>query len=166
MAETVPSNISIAPLNFASLSSPSSLANSCTFLIGVWRIIRNLARFALATVSGRRRRVLFLVRLKNRRIFSFRSLCLSCNAYDLGGIFFVPRLVDVEDGPLRMPYIEGEIWGSLPHTKLKEGMSSKINFAQFPREPSTSKSALLHKGTIEYIFRISKRSVLSPKRKH
>ena len=53
--------------------------------------------------------MLFLVQLKNRRIFSLRSLCLSCNAYDLGGIFFVPRLVDVEDGPLRMPYIEGEI---------------------------------------------------------
>ena len=43
----------------------------------------------------------------------------------------VPRLVDVEDGPLRMPYIEGEIWESTPHIKLKEGMSSKINFAQF-----------------------------------
>ena len=65
--------------------------------------------------------MLFLVRLKNRRIFSLRSLCLSCNAHDSGGIFFVqesektwnfcrvPRLVDVEDGPLRMPYIEGEI---------------------------------------------------------
>ena len=45
----------------------------------------------------------------------------------------VPRLVDVEDGHLKMPYIEGEIWGSSPHTKLKEGMSSKINFAQFPK---------------------------------
>ena len=45
----------------------------------------------------------------------------------------VPRLVDVEDGSLRVPYIEGEIWESSPHTKLKEGMSSKINFAQFPR---------------------------------
>ena len=44
--------------------------------------------------------------------------------------------MDVEDGPLRVPYIEGEIWGSSPHTKLKEGMSNKINFAQFPREPS------------------------------
>ena len=78
----------------------------------------------------------------------------------------VPRLVDVEDGSLRVPYIEGEIWESSPHTKLKEGMSSKINFAQFPREPSTSKSALLHKGAIEYIFRIPKRSALSPKRKY
>ena len=26
----------------------------------------------------------------------------------------VPRLVDVEDGPLRVPYIEGEIWGNSP----------------------------------------------------
>ena len=89
MAETASSNISIAPLNFASLSSPSSLANSCTFLIGVWRIIRNLARSALATVPGRRRRVLFLVRLKNRRILSLCSLCLSCNAHDSSNIFFV-----------------------------------------------------------------------------
>ena len=89
MAETAPSDISIVPLNFASLSSPSSLANSCTFLIGVWRIIMNLAWSVLATVLGRRRRVLFLVRLKNRRIFSLCSLCLSCNAYDSGGIFFV-----------------------------------------------------------------------------
>ena len=78
----------------------------------------------------------------------------------------VPRLVDVEDGPLRVPYIEDEIWGSSPHTKFKEGMSSKITFAQFPREPPTSKSVPLHKGAIEYTFRIPKRSVLSPKRKH
>ena len=68
----------------------------------------------------------------------------------------VPRLVDVEDGPLRMPYIEGEIWRGSPYTKLKEGMSSKINFAQFPREPSTSKFTPLHKGAIEYTFRIPK----------
>ena len=78
----------------------------------------------------------------------------------------VPRLVDVEDGPLRVPYIEGEIWGSSPHTKLKEGMLSKINFAKFPREPSTSKSAPLNKVAIEYTFRILKRFALSPKRKH
>ena len=89
MAETAPSDISIAPLNFASLSSPSSLAYSCTFLISVWRIIRNLARTALAMVPGRRRRVLFLVRLKNKRIFSLRSLCLSYNTHDSGDIFFV-----------------------------------------------------------------------------
>ena len=87
MAETAPSDISIVPLNFASLSSPSFLANSCTFLIGVWTIIMNLAWFALATVLGQRRRVLFLVRLKNRRIFSLYSLCLSCNAYDSSDIF-------------------------------------------------------------------------------
>ena len=83
-----------------------------------------------------------------------------------GNFCRVPRLVDVEDGPLRVPYIEGEIWGSSPHTKLKERMSSKINFVQFPREPSTSKSAPLHKGAIEYTFCILKQSVLSPKRKY
>ena len=174
-----PSDISIAPLNFASLFSPSSLANSCMLLIGVLRIIKNLARSALAMVPGRRRRVLFLVRLKNRRILSLCSLCLSCNAHDSGGIFLlfrenektwnfcrVSRLVGVEDGPLRVSYIEGEIWGNLPRIKLKEGMLSKINFAQFPKEPSTSKSAPLYKGAIEYTFRIPKRFALSPKRKH
>ena len=134
MAETAPSDISITPLNFASLSFPSSLANSCTFLVGILRMIKDLIRSALATVPGRRRRVLFLVRLKNIRIFSLRFLCLSSNAHDSGGIFCsrkvkktwnscrVPRLVDVEDSLLRVPYIEEEIWGSSPRTKLKEGM--------------------------------------------
>ena len=42
-------------------------------------------------------------------------------------------------------------------------MSSKISFAQFPREPSTSKSAPLHKGAIEYTFRIPKRSAYPQK---
>ena len=78
----------------------------------------------------------------------------------------VPRLVDVEDGPLRVPYIKGEIWESSPHTKLKEGMSSKINFTKFPKEPSIFKYAPLHKGAIEYTFHIPKQSALSPKRKH
>ena len=73
----------------------------------------------------------------------------------------VPRLADVEDNPLRVPYIEDEIWGSSPRTKLKEGMSSEINLAQFLREPSTAKSALLHKGAIEYTFHIPKRPALS-----
>ena len=170
-----PSDISIAPLNFVSLSFPSSLANSCTFLVGVWRIIKDLARSALATVPGRRRRILFLVRLKNRKISNHHFLCLSCNAHDSGGIFCsrkvkktwnscrVPRLVDVEDNPLRVPYIEDEIWGSLLRTKLKEGMSSKINFVQFPREPSTAKSASLHKGAIECAFRTLKRFASSHK---
>ena len=89
MAGMAPYDISIASLNFASLSSYSFLANSCIFFIGIWRIIRNLARFVLTTVPGRKRRVLFLVRLKNRRIFSLCSLCLSRNAHDSGGIFFV-----------------------------------------------------------------------------
>ena len=89
MAEMASSDISITSLNFASLSSPSSLANSYTFLIDIRRIVRNLAWSALATVPGRRRKVLFLVRLKNRRIFSLCSLCLSCNAHDSNDIFFV-----------------------------------------------------------------------------
>ena len=78
----------------------------------------------------------------------------------------VPRPADVEGGPLRVPYIEDEIWGNSPHTQFKEGMSSKITLAQFLREPSTSKSVPLHKGAIEYTFRIPKRSALSLKRKH
>ena len=79
IGEDNPSDISIAPLNFASLSSPSSLANSRTFLVGIWRIIKDLAWFALAMVPGWRRRVLFLIRLKNRKIFSLRFLCFSYN---------------------------------------------------------------------------------------
>ena len=75
----------------------------------------------------------------------------------------VLRPVDVECGPLRVPYIEDEIWGSSPRTKLKEGMSSEMNFAQFLREPSTAKFAPLYKGAIEYTFRISKRSTSSHK---
>ena len=84
-----PSDVTIVTLNFASLSSPSSLANSYAFSIGIWRNIRNLVRFALATVLGRRRRVLFLVRLKNRKDFSPNSLCLGCNTHGSGGILFI-----------------------------------------------------------------------------
>ena len=69
----------------------------------------------------------------------------------------------MENSPPRASYIEGKIWGNSPHTKLKEGMSNEINFAQFLREPSTAKSAPLHKGTIEYTLRISKRFASSPK---
>ena len=69
----------------------------------------------------------------------------------------------MEDSPLRVPYIEDEIWGSSPRTKLKKGMSSKINFAQFPREPSIAKSVSFHKGAIEYTFCIPKRSASSQK---
>ena len=140
MAETTPSDISIAPLNFASLYSPSSLVNSCTFLVGVWMIIKDLTQSALATVPGRRRRAFFLVWLKNRRIFNLRFLCLSCNAHDSGGIFVqecektwnscrIPRIVGVEDRPPKALYIEDEIWESSPLTKIQEGMSSEINFA-------------------------------------
>ena len=55
-AGMAPSNVTIAALNFASLSSPSSLANSYAFSIGIWRNIKNLVWFALATVLGRLRR--------------------------------------------------------------------------------------------------------------
>ena len=75
----------------------------------------------------------------------------------------IPGLVDVENSPLRTPYIEDEIWESSLRTKLKEGISSEINFTQFPREPSIAKSALLHKGAIEYTFCIPKRSASSHK---
>ena len=68
----------------------------------------------------------------------------------------IPGLVDVENSPPRAPYIKGEILGNSPRTKLKEGMSSEINFAQFPKEPSTAKSGSLHKGAIEYTLRILK----------
>ena len=175
MAETASYDISIAPLNFVSLFFPSSLANSCTSLVDVWRIIKDLTRSALATVPGRMRRTLFLVWLKNRRIFSLRILCLSRNGHDSGGIFFVqesektcnscriPRIIGVEDRPPKALYIEDEIWESSPCTKLQEGMSSEINFAQFPREPSTTKSTPLHKGAIEYTFRVPKRSASSHK---
>ena len=81
-----PSDISIAPLNFASLSSPSSLANSYTFLISVWRLVMDLMQMAPVTIPGRRRRVLFLARLKDMKIFGLCFLCLSCDAHKSGGI--------------------------------------------------------------------------------
>ena len=174
MAETTPFHISITPLNFASLSSPSSLANSCTSLVDVWRIIKDLTRSELATVPGQRRRTLFLVWLKNRRVLA-PAFFASAATPKIQAAFFVqedektydsdriPRIIGVEDRPPKALYIKDEIWESSPHTKLQEGMSSEINFAQFPREPSTAKSALLHKGAIEYTFRVSKRSASSHK---
>ena len=48
--------------------------------------------------------------------------------------------------------------GNLIRTKLKEKITSEINSAQFPRKPSTARSALLHKSTNECAPRISKRS--------
>ena len=74
-----------------------------------------------------------------------------------------PRIVGVEDSPPKAPYIEDEIWGSSQRTKLKEGMSNEINFAQFSREPSTTKPTPLHKSAIEYTFRTPKRSASSHK---
>ena len=88
-AGMAPSDVTIAAPNFVSLSSPSSLANSCTFLVGVWRNIGNLVQFALTKVLNRRRKVLFLVQLKNRRDFSPNSLCLNCNAHGSDGILFI-----------------------------------------------------------------------------
>ena len=75
----------------------------------------------------------------------------------------IPGLVNVENNSPRAPYIESEIWGNLPRIKLKEGIPSEINFAQFPREPSTAKSAPLHKGVIKCTLRIPKRSTSSHK---
>ena len=39
------------------------------------------------TIPGRSKRVLFLARLKGRKIFGLYFLCLSCDAHNLGGIF-------------------------------------------------------------------------------
>ena len=75
----------------------------------------------------------------------------------------IPGLVVVEDNPPKVPYIEGEIWGNLPRTKLKEGVPSEINSAQFLREPLTAKSVPLYKGAIECTLRIPKRSASSHK---
>ena len=161
MAGMALSDISIASLNFPSLSFPFFLANSCTFLAGVWRIIRNLARSALATVPGQGRRVLFLVQLKNMRIFSLCSVCLRCNAHESGGIFFVQGEWRNLELPQSSKASECGRWsfqgvlyrgrnlGELTtHTQFQEGMSSKIILAQFPRETSAPKSVPLHKGAI------------------
>ena len=91
-----PSNISIASLNFASLSSPSSLANYCTFLISIWRLIMDLTQSTPTTVPVRRRRVLFLARLKDRKIFGLCFLCLSCDTHKLGGILGSRRWENLE----------------------------------------------------------------------
>ena len=69
----------------------------------------------------------------------------------------------VENVPLNTPYIEGEVWGSSLSTEFKERMSNKMNSTRFPKEPSISEFAPLHKGTIEYASRIPKQSALSPK---
>ena len=72
-------------------------------------------------------------------------------------------MIGVEDRPPKALYIKDEIWESSPHTKLQEGMSSEINFAKLPRGPSTAKSVPLHKGAIEYTFRVLKRFASSHK---
>ena len=72
----------------------------------------------------------------------------------------------VENVPLRVPYIEGKVWGSSLPTKFKGRMSNKMNSTRFPKEPSVSKFAPLHKDTIEYASRIPKQSALPSKRKH
>ena len=72
----------------------------------------------------------------------------------------------VENVPLRAPYIEGEVWGSSLPTELKGRISNKMNSTRFPKEPSVSESAPLHKDTIEYASRIPKQSALPLNRKH
>ena len=74
--------------------------------------------------------------------------------------------MDVENVPLKAPYIEGEVWGSSLPIEFKVRMSNKMNSTRFPKEPSFSKSAPLHKDTIEYATCIPKQSALPPKRKH
>ena len=46
----------------------------------------------------------------------------------------IPGLVDVENSSPRKPYIEGEIWGNLPRTKLKEGIPSEKKFCPISKE--------------------------------
>ena len=60
------------------------------------------------------------------------------------------------DSP-RVPYIEGEILENQICTKFKEGITSEISPAQFPRKSSTVRSASLHKDTNEGVPRIPKR---------
>ena len=48
--------------------------------------------------------------------------------------------------------------GNLIRTKFKERITSEISPAQFPRKPSTARSASLHKGINECAPRIPKRS--------
>ena len=72
----------------------------------------------------------------------------------------VPRLIGVEKVPLRAPCIEGEVWESSLPTEFKGRMSNKMNSSRFPKKPSVSKFAPLHKDTIEYASRIPKQSVL------
>ena len=171
------SDVTIAALNFTSLSSPSSLANFCAFSIDIWRNIRNLVRFALAMVLGRRRRVLFLVRLKNRRDFSPNSLRLSCNAHVSGDILLSKNRENLElpksskaNGCGRCSsqcalYRRRNL-GELTTHRVQGKNVKQMNSTRFPREPSVSKFAALHKGTIEYASRIAKQSALPPKRKH
>ena len=56
----------------------------------------------------------------------------------------------VQNVPLRVSYIEDEVWGSSLPTEFKGRMSNKMNSTRFLKEPSVFKSALLHKDTIEY----------------
>ena len=68
--------------------------------------------------------------------------------------------MSIENVPLKAPYIEGEVWGSPLPTEFKGRMSNKMNSTRFPKEPLVSKSAPLHKDTIEYASRIPKQFVL------
>ena len=175
MAKVVPFNISIASLNFTSLSSHSSLANSCTFLICVWSPIKSLTQSTPATVPNRRMRVFFLARLKGRKIFGLSFLCLSCDIQDPGGILGSwqrENLEFLQDSRVckckkkkkmvlpRCLILKAKSRGSLLHTKLKERITNEISPDQFPRKPSTARSASLHKGSNECAPRIPKRSTL------
>ena len=63
-----------------------------------------------------------------------------------------------------MPYIEGEILGEFTtHKAQRGGIPSKINLAQFPREPSAAEFALPHKGATECAPCIPKQSASSHK---
>ena len=58
--------------------------------------IESLTQSTFATVHGWRRRVFLLIRLKGRKIFDLRFLCLSCDVQDLGSILGSWRVENLE----------------------------------------------------------------------
>ena len=135
----------------------------------------DLTQLAPATVPGWRRSVLFLVWLKDRKIFGLCFLCLSCDAHKSGGILGSWKRENLESSQdwgacsckimvfPRCLIKEAKYGGNLPRIKLEKGIPSEINLTQFPREPSTVESAPLHKGALECAPRIPKRYASSPK---
>ena len=130
----------------------------------------SLTQSTSATIPGWRRRVFFLVWLKDRKIFGLCFLCLSCDVQDLGGILGSWRVENLEFlQNSRVCRCERTVLpgcliskaksrGNLIRTKFKERITSEISPTQFPRKPLTARSVSLHKGTNECAPRIPKRS--------